>query len=378
MIARPSVKGWCPGAFRPMQSGDGLIVRVRPFLARLTAAQMLGLCDLAETYGNGFIDLTNRANLQIRGVTDGGFDTVLDGLNALGLLDETPELEARRNIIVSPFWENDGETARVARALLQALPDLPELPAKFGFAVDLEPERVLQNASADIRIERYDQGSLVRADGAIKGLPVARGEEIAAVLELGEWFAANRTAENRRMAHILSHRSLPESWQLCAPIAATRQPKPGQHPLGTLVGAAFGQMHVETLTRLIQQNDVQAIRLTPWRLILLEGAQARNLDGFVTHPDDPLLKIDACPGAPFCASATVKTRELARRLAPSISGSLHISGCAKGCARKSGADMVFVGNAGGFDLVRKGHAWDAPEKSGLRPDDILAELASHP
>ena len=23
-------KGWCPGALRPMQSGDGLLLRVRP------------------------------------------------------------------------------------------------------------------------------------------------------------------------------------------------------------------------------------------------------------------------------------------------------------------------------------------------------------
>ena len=24
------IKGWCPGALRPMLSGDGLVVRVRP------------------------------------------------------------------------------------------------------------------------------------------------------------------------------------------------------------------------------------------------------------------------------------------------------------------------------------------------------------
>ncbi len=26
------IKGWCPGALRPMQSGDGLVVRIRPRL----------------------------------------------------------------------------------------------------------------------------------------------------------------------------------------------------------------------------------------------------------------------------------------------------------------------------------------------------------
>ena len=60
------IKGWCPGALRPMQSGDGLVVRVRPFGGRLDAAQISGLAHLAEHHGNGLIDVTSRANLQIR------------------------------------------------------------------------------------------------------------------------------------------------------------------------------------------------------------------------------------------------------------------------------------------------------------------------
>ncbi len=30
VLPRIDVKGWCPGALRPMESGDGLVVRVRP------------------------------------------------------------------------------------------------------------------------------------------------------------------------------------------------------------------------------------------------------------------------------------------------------------------------------------------------------------
>ena len=32
MSVAPEVKGWCPGAHRPMMSGDGLVVRVRPLM----------------------------------------------------------------------------------------------------------------------------------------------------------------------------------------------------------------------------------------------------------------------------------------------------------------------------------------------------------
>ena len=67
------VKGWCPDAYRPMAAGDGLLVRVRPRLARLTREQTLGLCAAAIAYGSGEIDVTQRANLQLRGVTDAGW-----------------------------------------------------------------------------------------------------------------------------------------------------------------------------------------------------------------------------------------------------------------------------------------------------------------
>src|SRR5262249_26859406 len=86
-----AIKGWCPGALRPMLSGDGLVVRVRPHGGRLAATQAAGIAELAARYGNGLIDVTSRANLQIRGVTDAAHLPLLDGLAQLGLLDSDPE-----------------------------------------------------------------------------------------------------------------------------------------------------------------------------------------------------------------------------------------------------------------------------------------------
>ena len=62
------VRGWCPGALRPMQSGDGLIVRVRPRGHALTPADLMRHRRARRALGNGHIDLTRRANLQMRGV----------------------------------------------------------------------------------------------------------------------------------------------------------------------------------------------------------------------------------------------------------------------------------------------------------------------
>ena len=97
------VKGWCPGALKPMQSGDGLIVRVRPRCGMLSPDELIGLAEAAQRFGNGHIDLTRRANLQIRGVSE----ETLPGLHAvigrLGLLDSTPQGEAVRNLMISPL-----------------------------------------------------------------------------------------------------------------------------------------------------------------------------------------------------------------------------------------------------------------------------------
>jgi precorrin-3B synthase len=46
-VAAFEVKGWCPGALRPMESGDGLLVRIKPWCGAFTLAQAAGLADIA-------------------------------------------------------------------------------------------------------------------------------------------------------------------------------------------------------------------------------------------------------------------------------------------------------------------------------------------
>ena len=127
-----AIKGWCPGALRPMQSGDGLVVRIRPRVGRLDAIQAVGIAELAARYGNGLIDLTSRGNLQIRGVSDAGYPALIDGLAELGLLDADSETEAQRNILVTPFWTAGDDTRPLAAELERFLADRREGDDKRG------------------------------------------------------------------------------------------------------------------------------------------------------------------------------------------------------------------------------------------------------
>ncbi len=374
-MKRPAAKGWCPGAYKPMMSGDGLVVRVRSAMARLTREQALGLCETAQTFGSGLIELTSRANLQIRGVSETDHEAVLERLATLGLLPDDPALESRRNMLVAPMWSEGDDTHRIATALIDRLADLPELPAKVGYAIDIDGAPQFSENSADFRFERTADGALIlRADGASRGRPVTVATALDALLEMAEWFVKTGGPDNRRMARHVMLTALPAEWQAALPAAPAQPLSPGQTPLGAVFGAAFGQIEADKLISLITATQATAMRVTPWRLFLLEGAEIADTSHFISDAADPLLTTDACPGAPLCTAATVETREIARQLAPIANGPLHISGCAKGCARPRSCATTLVGRDGAFDLVQNGVPWDQPLKSGLAPDTLSKAL----
>ncbi|MGY3483276.1 precorrin-3B synthase [Bradyrhizobium sp. USDA 4011] len=377
-----AIKGWCPGALRPMLSGDGLVVRIRPRGGRLDAAQVAGIAELAARYGNGLIDLTSRANLQIRGVGDEGYPALIDGLAELGLLDTDSDTEAQRNVLVTPFWTADDDTPLLAAELERALASGSlGLPTKFGFAIDDGSERVLAGASADIRIERDRNGGLlVRADGAQLGLSVTRREAMQVALALAEWFVASGGArgEKRRMAaHLAGGASLPDCLRGDAePAPRSAEPVPGLYPTGALVGLAFGQMPHQTLSHLA--GSALALRMTPWRMVLAEGMHEMPCGAdLVTDLDDPALRVIACSGAPRCREAHADTRALASALASFVPADarLHVSGCAKGCAHSGSADVTLVASSEGFDLIRCGTTRDAPVLRGLTRSDLVANTS---
>ena len=378
-----AIKGWCPSALRPMLSGDGLVVRLRPRFGRLSAEQAAGIAELAQRCGNGLIDLTGRANLQIRGVREDSHETLVTGLMRLGMVDEDEAAEAQRNVLVAPFWAEGDDAHALAIALERALAARQlGLPEKFGFAVDCGANRVLARSPADIRIERSAEGELiVRADGAEAGCAASKADVIDAALSLAEWFVASggvRGGRGRMAGHIANGEKLPDA------LAGQTRPAPGLASLnpgiqlsGALVGLAFGQMESGTLNSLA--GLAPGLRLTPWRMILVEGQREMpQHHGLVTRADDPLLRVVACTGAPGCPEARSETRAFAAAIAPRIAPDirLHVSGCAKGCAHPGPSDVTLVGTSEGFDLVRDGSARDVPAHRGVTPAGVLALMGT--
>ena len=119
------------------------------------------------------------------------------------------------------------------------------------------------------------------------------------------------------------------------------------------------------------------IGIAPERVAALTAIAARA--GFIVDPADPRRRIVACPGAPACASGLIAARTLAAQLAPFLAdasgpGTLHISGCAKGCAHPAPAALTIVGTSRGCGVIRNGTAQASPHRL-VDPADLAAEIA---
>jgi precorrin-3B synthase len=345
------VKGWCPGALRPMESGDGLLVRVRPWCGALTLAQADGLADIAARLGNGHIDLTRRANLQIRGMTEQALPELRHMLDRLGLLDPDEATEAARNVMVAPLAGT--ETRKLADSLSRAIAaHRRAMPPKFGWLVDEEGPLSIIGERADVALCWMAGGVAVRV--------------------AGEWLG--RVSPDRAVATALGDRSGLSPIETI-PVAGGRQL--GLVGSMTGVAAAFGRLEARQLHDLVARAakaGAATLHVSPWRALYIDALiEGLEVLGLIVNANSPLLRIDACPGAPACRSATVDTRRDACRLAATgFKGSIHVSGCAKGCARSSPADLVLVGEGGRYGVIHSGTSRDVFERR-IAPAEVTAD-----
>jgi precorrin-3B synthase len=396
-----------------MPAKDGLLVRVRVTAGRLSAGTLRALAEAGRETGNGLFDLTSRANLQMRGIAPDRLPRLREILRALGLLDATRFGEAVRNVQISPLSGLEGpDLGPIAEALERALvgdETLHALPAKFGFLIDDARTLSLAGIPADIRFTRTAPGEPGvfaiglggRDDSAAFVGYCTSGEIVPTAVRLAKAYlelAAQLPESASRMSNLLC---VVEPEAIAAAAGLAFEPSrilPGTPvgepcPIGPLrlgtgdfcsgIGAAFGRLDWSMLAAAADAAESFGggeIRLTPWRALLFPKV-APNRDarlraflserGFITDPADARLAVVACSGVSACASATTDTRAdasslagLARRLVSTGIG-LHVSGCAKGCARSAATPCVLVARDGRYDLILEGTARSTPSVRGL-------------
>lgn len=406
-------RGWCPGVRRPMLTGDGLLVRVHPCAGVLTAAQARLVAEAAEACGNGLLDVTARGNLQLRGVGEAAFPGLLARLGAAGLVE--PEGEGpHRLTVLSPLAGLDPADRVDAGALAAAIEaEAPQgLPPKLCVAVDGGGAFPLHEVRADLHLQavgpREAPSLAIGLDAEGGPLPIGTATPAAAPAIVGAILAAyagllagGRT-EARRLRDLAPalRRSLVASAGLGGTVPpALRAPAPragsfdlGRDRVALLLALPFGRCTAAQLARAAAWSEgfgAGALRLSFTRGLLVPDVRPRDaaalLDrarrsDFVTEAGDPRLAVAACPGRPACASAAAPSQADAHAIAGAaralLAGgvSLHVSGCAKGCAHPGRADLTLVGEAGGrYGLIVNGTTRDRAHIL-LDLDEVVARL----
>ncbi|MBE7212002.1 MAG: precorrin-3B synthase [Gluconacetobacter diazotrophicus] len=399
-----------------MSTGDGLLVRVKPRGGVLSPTQAAALASSAVRHGNGTLDLTARANIQIRGVSDAALEFLLQALDAVRLLDLDPDAEAVRNIVASPlaglgapFAIDVAADLAALEAMLARETDLQRLPAKWSFVIDDGGAFSLRDVAADIRFEAQPDGTfaIVLGHDRMSSARCRPGEVAPVAAHLcrlaiaGDPVRMDGLVRAEGAAQLLEAAGLKVRGPLPSRDATTAEDLIGDRNHGARpvfgLAPAFGILKADALLALAELADrhgVRSVRLTPWRVVLLpglpEGADqivraVPALRNWIVDPADPRLAVAACSGRPACARGSTPVPADAELLAGSTPRSgavggirVHVSGCAKGCAHPHPAPLTLVGRDGLYDLVLDGKASDKPVAYGLPLQAALRRIEAGP
>ena len=406
-------RGWCPGVRRPMETGDGLLVRLHPFAGRLSADQARLVAQAAAEHGNGHLDITARGNLQIRGVRDNTYPKLLALLELEGLAE--PEGDGpHRLTVLSPLAGLDPldhcDTLALASEIENVAASIEGLPAKFFIAVDDGGAMPLDAVGANLHLVATGDNEIAFGMPSSNNLhwigasPLSRTPDAVHTILSG--FADLRrvgVSEARRlrdlepglMQELVARADLHSA---AVPPRRPAAPRTGvmHHANGqaVLLALPFGRCRTEQLVQAAAWSErfgKGEIRLSFTRGILLPKIAGEHVSalideagraGFIAQPDDVRLSLIACPGGPDCGSALTSAPADALRIAERCGdllrqgATLHVSGCPKGCAHPGKADLTLVGRRDGrYDIVPNASTRDAASLH-LSLEELMSRLST--
>ncbi|RUU49930.1 precorrin-3B synthase, partial [Mesorhizobium sp. M2C.T.Ca.TU.002.02.1.1] len=166
-----SRRGACPALSAPMQTGDGLLVRLNPVAGGLTPKSLIGLGESALRHGNGIMEVTARGSLQIRGLTAESARLLAAEVDALGIA-----VRSGVPVDVGPLAGIDPQEVADPRPLAERIRVAIEeagltarLGPKVSVVVDGGGQLSLDAVTADVRLKAVQAGEDVRWGVSIAG-----------------------------------------------------------------------------------------------------------------------------------------------------------------------------------------------------------------
>ncbi|MEG4217998.1 precorrin-3B synthase [Microcoleus sp. Pol14C6] len=386
----------CPGLFYGSQARDGVLSRMRIPGGILNAQQCRTIADLAAQYSTGCLQVTNRANLQIREVNSEIAPEVWNRLQELGIASRRVEVDPIRNIMASPTAGIDRQQLLDTRPLVKAWDDylqthseLSKLSPKFSIGFDGGESVSIQALRNDILLAacgRSTQSGIVfrlhlNSD---TGILIPESQCISVLAALASTYLEYTKIRPRidgkkpRLRHLLAdwgaesylervQQNLPFLWQFTSCTfpknsqdASSEKSLPHHRHLGihpqrqsgfSYMGIAlpFGRLEskqLRNLASLAQNLASGTLRLTPWQNLLIsdipnsqlfevkQQVADLGLHSSATRLDSCLV---ACAGSSGCASAATDTQShalaMVRDLAQKLTIDLPINIHFSGCEK---------------------------------------------
>jgi precorrin-3B synthase len=384
----------CPGALRPHQALDGPLVRLRLPGGQICAPALRAVAGAAADLGDGWLELTSRGNIQLRGLTaDGAVSAVADRCADAGLLPSETH-ERVRNILGSPLSGRDGHGDTDIRPLLTALdtalcsdPVLAGLPGRFSFALDDGRGDVI-GLGADIGWRAGTDRLLLAGRDAGLHMPATRVVDAMlaaarAFLHLGggtdgiwrltdlaggvERITESLLAAGPNSSPILEIQGTFSSPEFPRSREGAGGPAPGLRSAGAsacaVLAVPLGRLAASQAVLLADTAAAAGggVVVTPWRQVVVDLAadradeRVRHLTGagLVEDPGSPWVALSACAGIDGCGSARGDVRADARALAETapvrtIPRAVHWAGCERQCGRPAGPALVLIATGGGY------------------------------
>lgn len=349
----------CPGAVRVHRAADGGLARVRLPGGLLTPDQLDVLRRAAVEMSDGYLELTSRANVQLRALKPGAETELAARLHAAGLLPSERH-ETVRNIVCSPL------ALQSTRALVADLDRrlcaddaLSGLPGRFLFVLD-DGSGDVAGLGGDVTVVGE---SAVLLGGVAAEVP---GAPVDVLLAAAHAFLAERAAQRSaawRLAELADGPARVAArlgGQVTGPVAVPPVPA----PVGVLDGAVgavvpLGRLSAEQATVLADTAPADAIIVTPWRGVVVPGLADPSVlaaAGLVTDPASPWVGVTTCAGRPGCATSLADVRaDATAAIGDRRSGdpAQHWIGCPRGCGRPAGRHVEYLATGDGYEVTER-------------------------
>jgi ferredoxin-nitrite reductase len=356
----------CPDIYHPAVARDGLLTRLRIPGGLLNVAQCVEIDRLLTTTRLEYIQVTNRANLQLRALTKDLDREVLTALTDCGLAASDSAVDGIRNIMLSPTAGIDTQELIDVRPLAvawhQYLTDHPELgilSTKFSVGFDGggsvgivdRPNDITVLAVSDREFSFY-LGMGKRGSAPVP-IPLRLGIDecipmmaaIAQTYRQGIELFGGNSRRKLRLRDVVNYwgltgfseivqrefegsshfifKNLHQEFAVARAdenyhLGIHQQSQPDRYYLGIVLPLGrWNRAQVKGLGEIADRYGIGAIRLTPWQNIILPDIQVNDLErvqrliaelGLIHTANHPSSLLRACAGSAGCQFGATDTQ----------------------------------------------------------------------